>query len=318
MILTYSDIIAQVAQQSRTRLHWVRLATMSVFQRNDYTIGLEIEGLLWLGSFVPNQMPDWRRCFEILAYNFQRAGEDAVCNPKPKSGAAQYYKTHWAITRDASLEEAVGEVGYEAVSPIYHFYDNKWRQALVNFAIAFENSPFYLRDSRHAATHVHVARSNQPFTLHEMKTICFATIVYEAHIFKMLPPHRQQSKYCRGVNNGGGHIITRQFRGGFDPKAVHCVWELQDILLRIRNLESLVEFVQGAERHMLWNFMNTIHTPGKVPTGTIEFRGGHQATSAWVGRRYVSLAVAFIQLALKEVRHPTCTNRGLLPFTRSS
>ncbi|KAM3471731.1 hypothetical protein MY8738_009190 [Beauveria namnaoensis] len=234
-----------------------------------YTIGVEIEGIL--AAARPLQDP--HRCYQRLVEELRRLGESAVVNRRPKSRAADYYNTDWAVTSDASLQAGPGQVGFEAVSPIYQFQGLRWDHAMSNFAQALRNSPFTLVPHDSASTHVHVKTAQRNFSLDELKTICFASIVYEWHIFQMMPFHRESSLYCRGVMQGSGSI-KRLFPNGLDSGESRHVRRLRQEIQQIRDAHSLVAFVQGDTRHMLWNFSNII----KV-SGTIEFRGGGQGTS---------------------------------------
>ncbi|KAM3515443.1 hypothetical protein MY11210_001005 [Beauveria gryllotalpidicola] len=255
-----------------------------------YTVGMEIEGIV----AAARPLHDPNQCYQRLVEELRSLGEPAVVNRRPKSRAADYYNTHWAVTSDASLEAAPGQVGFEAVSPIYAFEELRWDYAMSNFARALRNSPFTLVPHDSASTHVHVKTAHRDFSLDELRTICFASIVFEWHIFQMLPLHRESSHYCRGVMQGNG-LIKSLFPNGFNSEESRHVKRLRQGIQHIRDAHELVAFVQGDTRHMLWNFSNIIQV-----SGTIEFRGGGQGTSPSLVRTYIYIAVGFIELALQE------------------
>ncbi|KAM3550584.1 hypothetical protein MY1884_008175 [Beauveria asiatica] len=255
-----------------------------------YTLSMEIEGLL----AVNRSSQDPHECYQRLVEELWRLGERAVVNRRSKSRAYDYYNTDWAVTSDVSLRAAPGQVGFGAVSPIYQFQGLGWDHGMTNFAQALNNSLFTLVPHDSASTHIHVRTAQRNFSLDELKMICFASVVYEWHIFQMMPYHYENSRHCRGAMQGNGSI-TRLFPNGFDSGESRHIKRLRQGIQQIRDARGLVAFVQGDTRHMLWNFSNIT----KV-SGTIEFRGGGQGTSPSLMRTYIDLAVGFIELALQE------------------
>lgn len=274
-----------------------------------YTIGFEIEGVL--DPDIPFRDPF--DCYKLLAEHLCHEGDDAVVNRKPKSRASEYYGSSWAITSDASLVVGSGQVGFEAVSPIFRFESIGWDISLFNFELALQGSRLGLVQSSSASTHVHVKTGEtQDFSLERLKAICFASIIYEWHMFQLLPEHRRHSSYCRGVMRGGGSIRD-SFPDGFNSGLPHHVKRLRHEIKKIKTVNALVKYVQGNERHMLWNFANTL-----TDLGTVEFRGGGQSCSRRTVQSYISLAVGFIELATQEVRvQPACSNGRILNDRKS-
>ena len=188
-------------------------------------------------------------------------------------------------------------VTVEAVSRIINAENDDWYQELTDFFDAVDEV-MVLQYNESCGGHIHMAPSYGDFTLEDLKRIAYAVVVFENHIVEILPDHRRTNRYCR-PNVYESPELDSIFKYGRSRETYE---NLADRLTNdIDSYEELRALMHGdgySSRYVLWNFNNICGS-----TGTIEFRGGPQMLSeGWVAA-WVGFALAFIKLAIHEVRY---------------
>jgi hypothetical protein len=194
-------------------------------------------------------------------------------------------------------------VAMEIVSPVLTTTDGItkilsefWEAMSVGFEVQKEKS---------CGGHVHVtpARRDKCFTLTELQTCAFATIVAEHMVHSILSASRRDNKYCTVNSRCAGGGWARTAAGGVTKASIK---NARMLISRTSTKASLRAYMQNPEkvgRYVLWNFANiTPQQGGSSCTGTVEFRGGSQFLNPKTTLKWIAFVVAFIQLALDEVR----------------
>lgn len=194
-------------------------------------------------------------------------------------------------------------VAMEIVSPVLNTskgitktLSEFWEAMSVGFEVQKENS---------CGGHVHVTPANalKSFTLTELQKCAFATIVAENLVHAILPRCRKNNKYCAVNSKSEGGGWARTAARGVTSSTITTA---QAQILQANTLASLHDYMQG-NRYVLWNFANiTPQRAGASCSGTLEFRGGSQFLDAKTTLKWVAFVVAFIHLALDEVRFSQC------------
>lgn len=169
-----------------------------------------------------------------------------------------------------------------------------WKANLRKFWAAM-NTVFDVQRNFTCGSHIHVAPQERRFSMAELKTIAFAIITQEHMIKSLLPRARSMNSYCQRNSKLSPKLIEF-FKDG---KNTRSFAKVKTAIQGMDHPAQILDLMQGTERYVIWNFKN-IRT-----TNTIEFRGGrhlrgHNRTFWWI-----TFAVSFISLALKEVSRPT-------------
>jgi hypothetical protein len=144
-------------------------------------------------------------------------------------------------------------------------------------------------------THVHVSPGRSYFQLDELKAIAFAVIRYDDQVQQILPESRRDHPYC--IRNTKHSSQLRNKSNG----------QIALLINSVGDKEGLVKLMQGnkkKDRAVLWNFQNVARMPfntTETVTNTVEFRGGRCLRGPVRTKRWITFAVAFIVLAIKEV-----------------
>lgn len=161
------------------------------------------------------------------------------------------------------------------------------------------------RVKKHAiscGSHVHVAPTSRAFTLDELKLIAMFTVIHEDSILKTLHTTRENHKYCERNTKIEGTGLWDDFGRVKHGRQLSYFREdgLRACQLAIADISSkteLVEYIQGEERRVLWNFRNIL--PGG--SGTVEFRGGRHLRGPNRTISWATFGILFIDLALRSV-----------------
>lgn len=170
----------------------------------------------------------------------------------------------------------------EAVSPVMNNSSTAWQDDIELFWQATRKM-FRVQRNESCGSHVHVAPTGRKYTLGELKYVAFAVVCYEANLMTMLPRVRQNHPYCQ-MNTRASAQLANGIRIG----------SVRNDIRSLTTYQAVVQYMQGDTRTCLWNFRNV------TGSGTVEFRGGRHLRGANRTYAWVTLAVAFIGLALEE------------------
>jgi hypothetical protein len=150
-------------------------------------------------------------------------------------------------------------------------------------------------------SHVHVAPKGRHYTLPELKIIAFAIITHEHLLDAFLPKQRLDNRYCK-KNSAVSVWLRHFFANGISSQTFSTI----ATFLRAKNskvdIKRLMQGVERSDRYVIWNFANIENS------GTIEFRGGRHLRGPNRTYWWITFAVSFISLALREVRQPAATS----------
>jgi hypothetical protein len=194
-------------------------------------------------------------------------------------------------------------VGLEAVSPVMKTNTNDWTENLRKFWRVMKII-FDVQRNFTCGSHVHVAPQERRFSMPELRTIAFAVITQEHMVKSLLPRARSTNAYCQR-NSKVSPKLSEYFMHG---KNARSFTNVKTAIQGMTTPAQILDLMQGTSRYVIWNFRN-IRT-----TNTIEFRGGrhlrgHNRTFWWI-----TFAVSFISLALKEVSRRTYAVRTYSPL----
>jgi hypothetical protein len=165
-----------------------------------------------------------------------------------------------------------------------------WKESLRKFWVA-TNTVFDVQRNFTCGSHIHVAPQERRFSMAELKTIAFAVITQEHMVKSLLPRARSTNAYCQRNSKLSPKLID-YFQDGKNARSFARV---KTAIQGMTKPAQIIDLMQGTGRYVIWNFWN-IRT-----TNTIEFRGGRhlrgQNRTFW----WITFAVSFISLALKEV-----------------
>ena len=184
-------------------------------------------------------------------------------------------------------------VPFEAVSPKLDT-SRKWEDEIDAFWDAMRAVFHMPRRVLRCGSHVHVSPSGGSFQLKELKSIALAVVYFDEQVQQVLPKGRRNYHFC--VSNKSH---SKRLKGKNINTVAESIWSAQ-------KKTDLVEIVQGSsksDRPVLWNFHNVTVMPftDEPAIGTVEFRGGRCLRGPVRTKRWISFAVAFIILAIKEV-----------------
>jgi len=204
----------------------------------------------------------------------------------------------------------------EIVSPVMNTRTEP-SQTLAEFWEAM-NVGFTVQKERSCGGHVHITPSNSTsrFTITDLRTIAFSTVVYEDCVYSILPANRKINPYCNR-NTQQASTLNRTCGAGLSTTAYRNV----GVGLNAAVTPNEVLAYMQTKRYVLWNFQHILSTS----TGTVEFRGGSQFKDTQGTLKWIAFVVAFINLALSEVHPIPCSwyvsvlfhysNRVLEPIT---
>jgi hypothetical protein len=158
---------------------------------------------------------------------------------------------------------------------------------------------FHVPDSPDVCgTHIHVSpKPRKRFSLRKLKAIAFGVIFFEPLAEKLLPPSRQQNKYCKPNTKHSSDLLAC-----YDDENLRLIREQIQDLDSAEEVRDYMQYRSGTnrDRYVLWNFDNTL--PGK--SGTVEFRGGPRLRDPKQTNGWISFVVAFVHLCLQMVGTP--------------
>ncbi|KAF2199493.1 hypothetical protein GQ43DRAFT_442437 [Delitschia confertaspora ATCC 74209] len=207
----------------------------------------------------------------------------------------EYYSGKWFITRDGSLRRSHESfICMEIVSPVMNTRKEP-SKTISEFWEAI-NVGFTVQKERSCGGHVHITpnSSNQRFSMSDLRTIAFASVVYEDCVYSILPASRKVNPYCNRNTRESGilHRICQQWGGGLSTQALSTVGSA---LAALSTPGEILAFMQS-KRYVLWNFQHVLTNS----SGTVEFRGGNQFLGTNGTLRWIAFVVAFVNLALSE------------------
>ncbi|KAF2834146.1 hypothetical protein M501DRAFT_1002208 [Patellaria atrata CBS 101060] len=208
---------------------------------------------------------------------------------KPLSGSPSKYDRWW-ITDDVSISLAnlsPYAIRMECVSPVTKF-DSNWQDDMQEFWSVLTGA-FKVTRNDSCGTHVHIAPWKKNFTIKQAQTVAFACCLYEPYVVSCLPDNRRTSRYCQRNSRVEGLLLKTLFERKSMSKIAAAI-------KRKKDFKKLRDFMQGDNRYVLWNFKNL---PNKRKS-TIEFRGGQHAQDADKAECWITFAVVFVMMALKE------------------
>lgn len=141
-------------------------------------------------------------------------------------------------------------------------------------------------------SHIHVAPQGRTYSMEELRIIAFAIITQEHMVKSLLPQARSQNNYCQR-NSALSPKLRTYFQNG---KSAAVFAQVKAAILQMTTPAQILDLMQGGERYVIWNFRNVI-----TSTKTIEFRGGRHLRGPNRTFWWITFAVSFISLALKEV-----------------
>ena len=153
-------------------------------------------------------------------------------------------------------------------------------------------SLFIIERNFSASSHIHVAPIGRRFTLRQLKTIGFAIAFYEPLVLNCLANERRGNRYCI-PNSRASSALAMSIRSQRPGQAVAAFQAVQ-------SRTQLRDLMQGGERTVLWNFLNTV---GHDASGTIEFRGGRHLRGRRRSCWWIAFVLAFVSMALEDVRN---------------
>ncbi|KAK5457169.1 hypothetical protein LTS15_004950 [Exophiala xenobiotica] len=210
----------------------------------------------------------------------------------------------WWITWDGSLVTPDWPrhpgVPLEAVSPRLETR-KRWEDEIDAFWDAMRAVFHMPRRVLRCGSHVHVSLGRGDFHLKELQAIAFAVVFYDQQVQQVLPGSRRNYHYC--VPN---KTHSRALKG-------KSMSEVAALINAVQTKEDLVEIIQGKskkDRPVLWNFHNVTRMPFATESalGTVEFRGGRCLRGPLRTKRWISFAVAFIILAIKDFKLPLASS----------
>ncbi|RDA91187.1 hypothetical protein CP533_4811 [Ophiocordyceps camponoti-saundersi (nom. inval.)] len=262
-----------------------------------YNFGIEIEavGRPYGGGKTFSNV-DWYR---QLAQKLENRGVSATYdNCSQYSKHPEYYGGKWFVTRDGSLKRPRPLVCMEVVSPrldtkqkVGRILADFWEAMRVHFSPQRDLS---------CGGHVHVTpvSARNKFSLGSLKSIAFATVVYEQFVAQVLAPARRENRYClpNAQSPGSGLHLTL----GDAPRTLAVLNRVAAGIRACVDETALYMYMQG-NRYVLWNFQNIFPHPrtGRC-SGTVEFRGGNQFLNTRGTLAWVAFVLGFITLAIKE------------------
>ncbi|PVH84414.1 hypothetical protein DL98DRAFT_611093 [Cadophora sp. DSE1049] len=256
-----------------------------------FGFGIEIEAVV-----KPlNDRLDWRgkpqEYYELLAADLRRKNLPAVADRLDAAWQAQHphHYDKWFITKDGSLRGESDEICLEAVSPIMRTNSNDWTENLMLFWKAMR-TVFDVQRNFTCGSHIHVAPQGRGYSMAELKTIAFAVITQEHLVKSLLPKARSKNNYCQRNSKLSPKLIN-YFRNG---KNAASFTQVKAAILQMTTPAQILDLMQGTERYVIWNFKNI------ATTKTIEFRGGRHLRGPNRTLWWITLAVSFISLALRE------------------
>ncbi|PVH84417.1 hypothetical protein DL98DRAFT_584495 [Cadophora sp. DSE1049] len=206
----------------------------------------------------------------------------------------------WHVTYDSSLDaNGPNEVGLEVVSPKLMAAD-VWERQIRLVWQAIRDLFLVKKHALSCGSHVHVAPTYRDFTLDELKLIAMFTVIHEDSILKTLHTTRENHKYCERntkiEDTGLWHNFGRVKHGqGLSYFRQGGLRECQVAIAGITSKSELVDYMQGDNRRVLWNFRNIL--PGG--SGTVEFRGGRHLRGPNRTIWWATFAILFVDLALR-------------------
>lgn len=185
-------------------------------------------------------------------------------------------------------------VPFEAVSPRLETR-KQWEDEIDAFWSAMRAVFHMPRRMLRCGSHVHVSPGRGSFHLTELQAIVCAVFFYDEQVQHVLPKGRRNHHYCVPNKRHSRYLSGKSMR------------EVAALINAVQNKLELVKIVQGlteGDRPMLWNFHNVTVMPftTQPAIGTVEFRGGRCLRGPARTKRWISFAVAFIALAIQEVR----------------
>lgn len=165
-----------------------------------------------------------------------------------------------------------------------------WKENLLRFWAAIR-AIFDVQRNFPCGSHIHVAPQGRRFKMAELRTVAFAVITQEHMVKSLLPRARSTHSYCQRNSKVSPKLID-YFRDG---KNARSFARIKTAIQEMTKPAQILDLMQGTERQVIWNFKN-IRT-----TDTIEFRGGRHLRGPNRTFWWITFAVSFISLALKEV-----------------
>ena len=189
-------------------------------------------------------------------------------------------------------------VTMEAVTRIMDAENPSWYHELSAFFQAVTQVMF-LEYNESCGCHIHMSSWNGKFSLSQLKKIAYAVVVFEKHVFEILPESRRRNKYCK-PNTTESSQLQAIFKNGRNRDSFEELADrLDDDVNSLADLKALMHDARSDSRYVLWNFNNI------CTTGTVEFRGGPQIRNESWTIAWAVFALAFIKLAISEV----CTRK---------
>ncbi|KAI9716674.1 MAG: hypothetical protein M1812_005212 [Candelaria pacifica] len=207
------------------------------------------------------------------------------------------YEGKWHIVHDGSLRVTNYEVALEAVSPIMDrpYYDLKFQ---IDPFWKVTRKIFNIQKNTSCGAHIHVGLSgrdpNRRYQLAELMKVAYAVATQEKFILQILPQERVDNDYCRPSSFRSEELKLDLE----DEPDIHSEWPFSRIakaLLRMKNREALIEYMQAGSRYVLWNFKNVV---GR--SGTVEFRGGRHLRGPVRTKRWIAFTVSFVAKAIED------------------
>ncbi|KAL2070253.1 hypothetical protein VTL71DRAFT_13279 [Oculimacula yallundae] len=256
-----------------------------------FGFGIEIEAVVK----PQNDRLEWRgrpqEYYELLAADLRRRNIPAIADRLNAAWQAQYPQHYdkWFITKDGSLGGQPGEICLEAVSPVMKTDSSEWTSDLEIFWKSMR-TVFNVQQNFTCGSHIHVAPQGRPYSMSELRTIAFAVVTQEHMVKSLLPKARSRNNYCQRNSKRSPKLIN-YFRNG---KNAASFTQVKAAILQMTSPAQILDLMQGTERYVIWNFRNI------ATTNTIEFRGGRHLRGPNRSFWWITLAVSFISLALRE------------------
>ncbi|OIW34293.1 hypothetical protein CONLIGDRAFT_675289 [Coniochaeta ligniaria NRRL 30616] len=261
-------------------------------------LGLEIEAVFVpkeLEALGPGGKPLEPKEFAAqLANGFSNTlGLHSVYGDDYNKYRGKKYK-EWEIIHDETLREDPTNMTYplEITSPILTFDpEGNWRHQVRKLFAHIDTKCVRMETNKSCGFHVHLSPGDgKPWTLDQLKRICFSIYYFEGALLALLPVSRRHSMF----------VSSRQMynRNFFNLSTKACY----QLIFEKKSIRDLVCLMQEEEDVCCsWNFRNLLgDKPGWKSTGaTIEWRQPPGITTVEECLVWAEVAVTFVQA----VRH---------------
>jgi hypothetical protein len=183
----------------------------------------------------------------------------------------------------------------EAVSPVLKAGTQSAEDELLLFWEAMRKV-FKVQKNFSCGSHVHVTPPGKRYTISQLRSLAWAVVVSENNLLEYMPPERRQSNsYCRR-NSEVSPTLRIQFQAGRSGTTLAAI---RTLIRNAQTPDKVFEIMQGTgqgARYVVWNFKNTVGQG----SGTIEYRGGRHLRGPNRALWWVTFAVAFVSMSIRE------------------